>query len=78
MQLEDHQNIDAIVDLIRARGLNLRHLVEKRQTLEDLFLATHAADARTEDAAVRQTKNTKTLLRNAGHEVFRHIERFAA
>ncbi len=43
VQLEGNQNIDAIVDLIRARGLNLRHLVEKRQTLEDLFLATHSA-----------------------------------
>ena len=26
-----------------AQGLNLRHLVEKRQTLEDLFLTTHDA-----------------------------------
>lgn len=41
VQLNDGQNIDAIVDLLRAQGLNLRHLVEKRQTLEDLFLATH-------------------------------------
>jgi ABC-2 type transport system ATP-binding protein len=42
--LEESQNIDAIVDLIRTRGLNLRHLVEKRQTLEDLFLETHSAE----------------------------------
>lgn len=32
--------IDAVVDLLRARGLSLRHLVEKRQTLEDLFIQT--------------------------------------
>jgi ABC-2 type transport system ATP-binding protein len=38
--LSDGQTIDPVVDLIRARGLNLRHLVEKRQTLEDLFLET--------------------------------------
>ncbi len=38
--LADGQTIDPVVDLVRARGLGLRHLVEKRQTLEDLFLAT--------------------------------------
>jgi ABC-2 type transport system ATP-binding protein len=43
VQLDDGQSIDVIVDLIRARGLNLRHLVEKRQTLEDLFMESHAA-----------------------------------
>src|SRR5205085_1412365 len=38
--LTDGQSIDAVVDLLRARGLGIRHLVEKRQTLEDLFLKT--------------------------------------
>jgi ABC-2 type transport system ATP-binding protein len=38
--LTDGQTIDPLVDLVRSHGLNLRHLVEKRQTLEDLFLAT--------------------------------------
>jgi ABC-2 type transport system ATP-binding protein len=38
VELTEKQNIDAIVDLVRQRGLNLRHLVEKRQSLEDLFL----------------------------------------
>ena len=28
------------VDLLRQRNLNLRHLVEKRQTLEELFMET--------------------------------------
>jgi ABC-2 type transport system ATP-binding protein len=41
IQLNDGQSIDPVVDLLRAQGLNLRHLVEKRQTLEDLFLQTH-------------------------------------
>jgi ABC-2 type transport system ATP-binding protein len=38
--LQDNQTIDPLVDLIRTRGLNLRHLAEKRQTLEDLFIQT--------------------------------------
>jgi ABC-2 type transport system ATP-binding protein len=38
--LVDDQSIDPVVDLLRARNLNLRHLVEKRQTLEELFMET--------------------------------------
>jgi ABC-2 type transport system ATP-binding protein len=38
--LADGQNIDPVVDLLRARGLCIRHLLEKRQTLEDLFVET--------------------------------------
>jgi ABC-2 type transport system ATP-binding protein len=38
--LHENQSIDPVVDLIRQRGLNLRHLAEKRQTLEDLFVQT--------------------------------------
>jgi ABC-2 type transport system ATP-binding protein len=34
------QNIDAVIQLLYARGLNLRHLVEKRVSLEDLFIET--------------------------------------
>jgi ABC-2 type transport system ATP-binding protein len=40
IDLADGQSIDPIVDLVRARGLSLRHLVEKRETLEELFLKT--------------------------------------
>jgi ABC-2 type transport system ATP-binding protein len=40
VELADGQSIDPVVDLIRSRGLSLRHLIEKRQTLEDLFLKT--------------------------------------
>jgi ABC-2 type transport system ATP-binding protein len=40
VELQAGQTIDPVVDLLRARGLSLRHLVEKRQTLEDLFLKT--------------------------------------
>jgi ABC-2 type transport system ATP-binding protein len=38
--LDDGQSIDPLVDLLRGKGLSLRHLVEKRQTLEELFMAT--------------------------------------
>jgi ABC-2 type transport system ATP-binding protein len=38
--LKDGQSIDALVDLLRGRSLSIRHLVEKRQTLEDLFVET--------------------------------------
>jgi ABC-2 type transport system ATP-binding protein len=38
--LTDGQTIDPVVDLLRSRGLSLRHLIEKRQTLEDLFMET--------------------------------------
>jgi ABC-2 type transport system ATP-binding protein len=40
IELFDTQSIDPVVDLLRSRGLGIRHLVEKRQTLEDLFLET--------------------------------------
>jgi len=40
--IADGQEIDPVVDLLRGKGLGIRHLVEKRQSLEDLFLATVA------------------------------------
>jgi ABC-2 type transport system ATP-binding protein len=43
VQLEDGQSIDPVVDWVRGRGLSIRHLVEKRQTLEDLFIETVVA-----------------------------------
>ncbi len=41
--LADGQSIDLIVDLLRARGLSIRHLLEKRQSLEELFMETVVA-----------------------------------
>lgn len=43
IDLADGQSIDPVVDLLRSRGLSIRHLVEKRQTLEDLFMETVVA-----------------------------------
>lgn len=43
VQLADGQSIDPVVDCLHARGLRIRHLVEKRQSLEDIFLQTVVA-----------------------------------
>jgi ABC-2 type transport system ATP-binding protein len=40
IDLSDGQTIDTVLELVAARGLHLRHLVEKRQTLEELFIET--------------------------------------
>jgi ABC-2 type transport system ATP-binding protein len=39
------QSIDPVVALVQQQGLRLRHLVEKRQSLEDLFIKTVASSA---------------------------------
>ena len=48
LHLGDAQSIDPVVDLLRTRGLSLRHLVEKRQSLEDLFVQTVEDEQRRE------------------------------
>jgi ABC-2 type transport system ATP-binding protein len=52
--LSDGQSIDPVVDLLRARGLSIRHLVEKRETLEDLFMKTVEAAEPGVDAPARK------------------------
>jgi ABC-2 type transport system ATP-binding protein len=54
--LTDGQSIDPVVDLLRARGLSIRHLVEKRQTLEDLFMETVVAAEPGVDEPVRRRR----------------------
>jgi ABC-2 type transport system ATP-binding protein len=56
--LRDGQAIDPVVELLHARGLKLRHLVEKRQTLEDLFVATVEAAEPGVDVALRPRPKT--------------------
>jgi ABC-2 type transport system ATP-binding protein len=46
VHLTEVQSIDPVLELVRARGLSLRHLVEKRQTLEDMFVQTLERDER--------------------------------
>jgi ABC-2 type transport system ATP-binding protein len=53
LALHDGQSIDPVVDLLRGRGLGLRHLVEKRQTLEEAFLQTVDAGGPGDVPAVR-------------------------
>jgi ABC-2 type transport system ATP-binding protein len=53
--LTDGQSIDPVVDLLRARGLSVRHLVEKRQSLEELFMETvDAAEPGVDNRAAAQ------------------------
>jgi ABC-2 type transport system ATP-binding protein len=40
ISVTDGQSIDPAIALLQSRGLHLRHLVEKRQTLEELFIET--------------------------------------
>lgn len=57
--LTEAQSIDAVMDLLRARGLSVRHLVEKKQTLEELFLATVEAAEPGVDGPVRHGDNDR-------------------
>ncbi len=54
--LADGQDIDPVVDLLRARGLSLWHLMEKRQTLEDMFVQTVEAVEPGVDRPVRRRR----------------------
>ena len=38
--MADGQSIDPVVKLLVDRGLSLRHLVERKETLEDVFMKT--------------------------------------
>jgi ABC-2 type transport system ATP-binding protein len=44
VMLSQGQTIDPVLGLLHAKGLNLRHLVEKKQTLEDVFVSMVDAD----------------------------------
>ncbi len=58
--LNDGQAIDPVVELLHSRGLKLRHLVEKRQTLEDLFMETVVeAEPGVDDADVRRYRSER-------------------
>jgi ABC-2 type transport system ATP-binding protein len=42
--LADGQSIDPVLQLVREKGLRLTHMVEKRQTLEDIFVSMVEAE----------------------------------
>jgi len=54
--LSDGKDIDPVVDLLRSRGLSIRHLVEKRQSLEELFMETVEAAEPGVDAPARRRR----------------------
>ena len=54
VELPDGQSIDQVLALLSEKRLSLRHLVEKKQTLEDVFVKmVDSSDAGTERRAVR-------------------------
>lgn len=59
VQTRSSQSIDTLVSHLHRIGLHLRHLVEKRQSLEDLFLAT--VDS-AEPGVERRRPRTQPLL----------------
>ena len=54
--LTDGQTIDPVVDLLRSRGLGLRHLEEKHHALEDIFIETVEAVEPVEPARRRPAR----------------------
>jgi ABC-2 type transport system ATP-binding protein len=55
--LTDGQTIDPVIGLLNERGLKLRHLVQKRQTLEDLFMQTvESAEPGVDQRAARRRR----------------------
>jgi len=58
--LLEGQSIDPLIDLLRGRGLGIRHLVEKRQTLEDMFLETvDSAEPGVDDPRPRRQRDER-------------------
>ncbi len=53
--LKDGQSIEPVLELLRSRGLNIRHMAEKRVSLEDLFVQTvEAAEPGIDAPAIRR------------------------
>ena len=65
VELADGQSIDPVLALLHSKGLSLRHLVEKKQTLEDVFVKmVDSSDASTgEKRAVRVARPVGTARR---------------
>lgn len=58
------QTIDPVVDLLRSKALSIRHLVEKRQTLEDIFMQTvEAAEPGVDAPMVRRVERKSNTYR---------------
>lgn len=58
------QSIDPVLALLHEKGLNLRHLIEKKQSLEDVFVSmVDAAEPGTDRRAGRGTRQVGTPSR---------------
>lgn len=68
VQLLDGQSIDPVLSHLVSQGLNLRHLVEKRQSLEDLFLETHDDGGEKRVKRKRAESENVTVLKAAEEE----------
>jgi ABC-2 type transport system ATP-binding protein len=73
--LTDGQSIDPVIDLLRSRGLSLRHLEEKRQTLEDIFMETVVAAEPALDAPRRRPRPTDDPRYRDSERRYRRTER---
>ena len=61
--LAEGQSIDPVLELLHARGLNLRHLVEKKQSLEDVFVSMVDGDEPGTDRRRRRKADGTTSRR---------------
>jgi ABC-2 type transport system ATP-binding protein len=64
-----------VLDLLRDRGLRLRHLVEKRQTLEDIFVsmveaAEPGVDARRKKRLADRERDDRDRGRDRGRDPY--------
>jgi len=62
IQLVDGQSIDVVVDLLRAQNLSIRHLMEKRQSLEDIFLKSVSAEEATDGRRAGARRGPQPLV----------------
>ncbi len=56
VELTEGQSIDPVLSLLHSKGLSLRHLVEKKQTLEDVFVKMIDSNDTGEKRAVRTAR----------------------
>lgn len=67
--LADGQSIDPVLDLVRGQGLRLTHMVEKKQTLEDIFVSlVEAAEPGVDDRRRRRAAARDEYDRGRGRD----------
>ena len=67
--LKDGQKIEPVLDLLRFKGLSVRHMAEKRVSLEDLFVQTvEAAEPGVDRPAGRPMQSDDKAIRSGRNE----------